>query len=244
MLGDTAEKSKNPLKKAMRRRNARTVQFSATPTYREASDYDYSSDEEDGEEQGLMNGGEVQAQERSSVVDSIDDDTPVAGTASNGTRRDLEDTNGEVDLGERADEVEARKGAVEQPRPSEESLIDKQCKGTIRIIPIMIANALQSGPASHATAQSETQTPSSATNRSRHARSHLRLVSSGTTPQQRPPSAPQTAANAAVASTASRAERSNPRARKRTRSVRRRSPVCLVACSRRKRRSFARTNWM
>ncbi|KAF2025156.1 hypothetical protein EK21DRAFT_104171 [Setomelanomma holmii] len=48
MLGDTAEKSKNPLKKAMRRRNAKTVQF-APPTYVEASDYDYSSDEGDGE---------------------------------------------------------------------------------------------------------------------------------------------------------------------------------------------------
>jgi hypothetical protein len=48
MLGDTAEKTKNPLKKAMRRRNAKTVQFGA-PTYVEASDYDYSSDEEGGE---------------------------------------------------------------------------------------------------------------------------------------------------------------------------------------------------
>ena len=48
MLGDTAEKSKNPLKKAMRRRNAKTVQF-GMPTYVEASDYDYSSDEGDGE---------------------------------------------------------------------------------------------------------------------------------------------------------------------------------------------------
>ncbi|OJD30691.1 sh3 domain protein [Diplodia corticola] len=46
MLGDSAEKSKNPLKKAMRRRNAKTVQFTA-PTYVEASDYDFSSDEED-----------------------------------------------------------------------------------------------------------------------------------------------------------------------------------------------------
>jgi hypothetical protein len=44
MLGDTGEKSKNPLKKAIRRRNAKTVAF-APPTYVEASDYDYSSDE-------------------------------------------------------------------------------------------------------------------------------------------------------------------------------------------------------
>lgn len=46
MLSDTAhEKTKNPLKKAMRRRNAKTVTFTA-PTYVEASDYDYSTDEE------------------------------------------------------------------------------------------------------------------------------------------------------------------------------------------------------
>jgi hypothetical protein len=46
MLGDTAGDSKNPLKKAMKRRKAKTVQFTA-PTFVEASDYDYSSDEED-----------------------------------------------------------------------------------------------------------------------------------------------------------------------------------------------------
>ena len=45
MLGDNPEKSINPLKKAMRRRNAKTVQFTA-PTYYEASDIEYSSDEE------------------------------------------------------------------------------------------------------------------------------------------------------------------------------------------------------
>ena len=46
MLGDNPEKSKNPLKKAMRRRNAKTVQFAA-PQYFEPSDYEYSDDEED-----------------------------------------------------------------------------------------------------------------------------------------------------------------------------------------------------
>ncbi|RMZ77665.1 hypothetical protein DV738_g4267, partial [Chaetothyriales sp. CBS 135597] len=45
MLGDNPEKSKNPLKKAMRRRNAKTVQFTA-PTYYEPSEYDYSDDDE------------------------------------------------------------------------------------------------------------------------------------------------------------------------------------------------------
>ncbi|ETI21220.1 hypothetical protein G647_07565 [Cladophialophora carrionii CBS 160.54] len=49
MLGDNPEKSKNPLKKAMRRRNAKTVQF-APPTYYEPSDYEYSDEDEDGED--------------------------------------------------------------------------------------------------------------------------------------------------------------------------------------------------
>ncbi|KAI9698782.1 MAG: hypothetical protein M1836_003892 [Candelina mexicana] len=55
MLGDNPEKSKNPLKKAMRRRNAKTVQFSA-PTYVEASDVDYSSEEEAPEGDFYSNG--------------------------------------------------------------------------------------------------------------------------------------------------------------------------------------------
>ncbi|KXT09270.1 hypothetical protein AC579_9926, partial [Pseudocercospora musae] len=46
MLSDNSEKSRNPLKKAMRRRNAKTVQFAA-PTYVEASDYDYSTEDEE-----------------------------------------------------------------------------------------------------------------------------------------------------------------------------------------------------
>ncbi|KKK15615.1 hypothetical protein ARAM_006526 [Aspergillus rambellii] len=45
MLGDNSEKSKNPLKKAMRRRNAKTVTFTS-PTYIEASDIEYSTEEE------------------------------------------------------------------------------------------------------------------------------------------------------------------------------------------------------
>ena len=52
MLGDNAERSKNPLKKAMRRRNAKTVQFS-DPTYYEASDVDYSTDDEADDEEGV-----------------------------------------------------------------------------------------------------------------------------------------------------------------------------------------------
>lgn len=65
MLGDNPEKSKNPLKKAMRRRNAKTVTF-ASPTYFEASDVDYSSEEEHGD------GEEVEEEEETSRADPQD----------------------------------------------------------------------------------------------------------------------------------------------------------------------------
>jgi hypothetical protein len=55
MLGDNPEKSKNPLKKAMRRRNAKTVQFAA-PQYFEPSDFDYSDEEDEGLERPLEQG--------------------------------------------------------------------------------------------------------------------------------------------------------------------------------------------
>lgn len=72
MLGDTAEKAKNPLKKAMRRRNAKTVQFGA-PSYVEASDYDYSSDEAEDE---LFGGPEPkQVQQQQQVAETEQDDT-------------------------------------------------------------------------------------------------------------------------------------------------------------------------
>lgn len=61
MLGDNNEKSKNPLKKAMRRRNAKTVNFAA-PTYIEASDVEYSSDE-DSEHGDFFNDDETETVE-------------------------------------------------------------------------------------------------------------------------------------------------------------------------------------
>ncbi|KAK3374993.1 sh3 domain protein [Podospora didyma] len=48
MLGDQAEKSRNPLKSAIKRRKAKTVQF-APPTFVDYSDNDFSSEEEDAE---------------------------------------------------------------------------------------------------------------------------------------------------------------------------------------------------
>ena len=64
MLGDGEDKRTgkplNPLKKAMKKRNAKTVQFTA-PSYVEPSDVEYSSDEEEGN-------GEYGAQEQDGVA--------------------------------------------------------------------------------------------------------------------------------------------------------------------------------
>lgn len=76
MLGDNPDKPKNPLKKAMRRRNGKTVQFAA-PTYHEASDVDYSTEEEEeveGEYSAQIDGNDSQDQEqqvdRKDTIDS------------------------------------------------------------------------------------------------------------------------------------------------------------------------------
>lgn len=76
MLGDNQDKPKNPLKKAMRRRNGKTVQFAA-PTYHEASDVDYSTEEEEeveGEYSAQIDGDDSQDQEqqvdRKDTIDS------------------------------------------------------------------------------------------------------------------------------------------------------------------------------
>jgi hypothetical protein len=74
MLGDTAEKgATNPLKKAIKRRGGKTVQF-APPTYVEASEYDYSSDE-DGEDGDLFGGADPnEAQTQTSEKSEPDQD--------------------------------------------------------------------------------------------------------------------------------------------------------------------------
>jgi len=76
MLGDQAEKSKNPLKKAIRRRNAKTVTFTA-PTYVEASDIDYSTDEEEGEGDYFAQNGQ-QEHNDDEKERGLDDDEIVA----------------------------------------------------------------------------------------------------------------------------------------------------------------------
>lgn len=71
MLGDNNEKSKNPLKKAMRRRNAKTVNFGA-PTYIDASDVEYSTDD-DSEHGDFFNDDETLDGEEEDAQDQAED---------------------------------------------------------------------------------------------------------------------------------------------------------------------------
>jgi len=118
MLGDTAEKSKNPLKKAMRRRNAKTVQF-APPTYVEASDYDYSSDEEgEGE---LFGGPEPKQQQAVAQNDEATEegDLQVQPLKVNGGKKDA---NGQTEGDARSSSEDSTKRDEDRQRGSEDAV--------------------------------------------------------------------------------------------------------------------------
>ncbi|KAF1837751.1 hypothetical protein BDW02DRAFT_490656 [Decorospora gaudefroyi] len=124
MLGDTAEKSKNPLKKAMRRRNAKTVQF-APPTYVEASDYDYSSDEGDGELFGGPEPKQVQQQQQQqqaatqNVETTQEENLQVQPLKLNGSKKDA---NGQPDGEARTSSEESAKREEDRQRASEDTV--------------------------------------------------------------------------------------------------------------------------
>jgi hypothetical protein len=82
MYEDTLEKPKNALRRAMRRRGQKQVNFTE-PTYRDAPQYDYSSDEEEGAENGeaAENGLNEEESHQNGVNGSQGDDEITAATA-------------------------------------------------------------------------------------------------------------------------------------------------------------------
>jgi hypothetical protein len=88
MLSDSVhERSKNPIKKAMRRRNAKTVTFTS-PTYHEASEYEYSSDEEEeGQEEGYFDDEEDEGSESQDGTEERKKHKATNGTAANAVGR-------------------------------------------------------------------------------------------------------------------------------------------------------------
>ena len=110
MLGDNPEKSRNPLKKAMRRRNAKTVQFTE-PTYYEPSDNDYTTDEENEDDPEFLTvadgarsdtQAEEQAQNQSDVVEPL----KVRNTPTTNDIKDDEITKNTESQLEEADKIQ------------------------------------------------------------------------------------------------------------------------------------------
>ena len=119
MLGDNPEKSKNPLKKAMRRRNAKTVQFTA-PTYVEASDVDYSSEEEEEAEGDYFGqshdeeGTDGQGQEQDSTTDESAIVEPLKSTGQPAV-------NAQATIDPRVD-APAQNPMADKPQPAEDAI--------------------------------------------------------------------------------------------------------------------------
>lgn len=78
MLGDDPAKSKNPLKKAMRRRNAKNVNF-APPTYYEPPEQDWSDDDEmdDVDDGQFMNAQNASSETHQQETQQVHSDKPV-----------------------------------------------------------------------------------------------------------------------------------------------------------------------
>ncbi|KAJ5554120.1 hypothetical protein N7513_004079 [Penicillium frequentans] len=134
MLGDNNEKSKNPLKKAMRRRNAKTVNF-APPTYIEASDVEYSSDE-DSEHGDFFNDDETETVE-SEEGDSQDqsEDITVEPLRPKGQK---EKSTEQADIRGSTDKEDSERTSYDPRRSSEEFFdpeeptVSRSRNGTVR----------------------------------------------------------------------------------------------------------------
>ncbi|TVY46460.1 Tip elongation aberrant protein [Lachnellula occidentalis] len=117
MLGDQADKPVNPLKKAIKRRNAKTVTFTA-PTYVEASDVDYSTDEEDGEDDYYAQNGQQEHDEEKRDLDGDEDEITAIEPLK--PRAELREAKADSDDPETARADPAANGGLDGLRTSDE----------------------------------------------------------------------------------------------------------------------------
>ena len=135
MLGDEEEKkpgnSLNPLKKAMRRRNAKTVQFTA-PSYVEPSDVEYSTDEEDeGDEEFVAHEEDSAAAQAHQQARDSEEDTAVEPLKA---RSQSGQQNGEAVIERRmGNEGLDQRATSEKSRPSDE-IVDRSGRANTIIV--------------------------------------------------------------------------------------------------------------
>ena len=119
MLGDGAEKSKNPLKKAMRRRITKAVQFTA-PTYVEASDYDYTTEEESDGQTNIDEGGS-ETHDEEARDDPVSEQEPTmtdSHTTANRARESTMETSRDSEDAQKEDNEQ--RSLVDDPRSNED----------------------------------------------------------------------------------------------------------------------------
>ncbi len=131
----------NPLKKAMRRRNVKTVQF-APPTYVEPSDYGATSDEEEegGEEATLVGDDASEAQNHEQSRNGIDGaavveplatrDVQINGRSNGGN--DLLEQESQDRSREQVSSTELNRSSDEVFDRTEDGTASKSRKGTVR----------------------------------------------------------------------------------------------------------------
>jgi hypothetical protein len=125
MLGDTTEKTKNPLKKAMRRRNEKRVTFTA-PTYVEPSDYEFSSDEETGDDISPPNGNSRSEEDQNAEDGDQDEITTVAPLSVKEGKRDTSPEK-------KAASEEDRRRTISDDLRSSDELFDRECESPFHI---------------------------------------------------------------------------------------------------------------
>ena len=142
MLGDEEEKkpinSLNPLKRAMQRRNTKTVQFTA-PSYVEPSDIEYSTDE-DGEGDGDYLGQEPESEMTQDNDEGKDPEEPavIEPLRPRGQIRDVRPNGEVVDSATRSvghgqsNTINESRTSDEMFDRSDESTAAKSRKGTVR----------------------------------------------------------------------------------------------------------------
>ncbi|KAL8946702.1 MAG: hypothetical protein Q9222_006936 [Ikaeria aurantiellina] len=135
---DNTEKTRNPLKKAMKRRGGRSVQFAA-PTYFEAFDVDYSTEEEEEEGEGeYLPNEEERPEARESDPDARSSEEALAETHQSKSRdintmSDPQTQNKQSVLGiDNSGDPEKARTSDEMFEYTDDSAINKSRKGTVR----------------------------------------------------------------------------------------------------------------
>ncbi|KAI0014151.1 hypothetical protein F4779DRAFT_624870 [Xylariaceae sp. FL0662B] len=130
MLGDQAEKTKNPIKTAIRRRK-KNVTFTA-PTYVDYSDIDYSTAEEDGdgEPEAQQQGAQEQAQQQQQITADIIEDDESAKVEPLKPRTQQKQVKIETGKSEEADKVVSP--TQSETRRSSDEMFDGKSERTTR----------------------------------------------------------------------------------------------------------------